>query len=159
MRDVDRPVYRSFRRERQLEERVNDSPDGEYRCRDGDERVQKNGAVLIVGADRRNMRGPTWMRVIGPVCMDQATVVMRRRVVVRVSVNEGRAYGGSLNSQRHKDGECLPDHHVDIVREDGYDVKGLYHDRCTGPSMRGACRPSRTGRGFTDHSGTTASTY
>jgi hypothetical protein len=96
-------------------------------CRDSEERVQKNRAVVILSVDRR--RGARMERerpcVAGPVRVHGTGAMMVGRMIVGMCVNEWRGQGSTLKGQRQHDCDYLA-HLRSLFADDGGQVKRAF---------------------------------
>ena len=96
----------------------------ERRSSGRDVRVQVHGAIVVFSINRRHISGTMRVGVMArPMYMDCPSAMMVGGVVIGVRVDEWRGQGGSVDSQRQRDGDYLPDH-CHILGEHGHGVKG-----------------------------------
>ena len=105
--DVDATMGRPLQRSRQFERRMRDGGHGKRRRGQGDKRIQTDGAVVILGAEGWPLRRMMLSSVTGPVRMNGPAVVMVRRVVVGMCVDERGVQSGGRERQRQGEGEQL----------------------------------------------------
>jgi small multidrug resistance family-3 protein len=106
--DVENALRGPFCRDRQLESTRSHGLGGERRYGDGDERVEKDGAIMVVGSNGRSLSRVVGLGVTGPMRVNRATVVVRSRVIIRMRVEKRSAQGRRQDGQRQRDRDDLP---------------------------------------------------
>jgi hypothetical protein len=124
---IEATVRSRFDRHRKLEHRRRDRRLQQQGRGYRDERVGKEGAIVIGGFYCGSVRWSRGMRVVRPVRMYGDTSVMRSRMVIRVQVDERRAECCCVNSDRERNGESLP-HCAPLFVTAGHDVKGNWEN-------------------------------
>src|SRR5262245_50615735 len=101
---------------------------GQRRYGYGNEGVEEDGAVVIGRAEYWHWGGKVrCSRVTGPMGVHRPAMMVRRRVIVRVRVDERGAQRRYLDGQRHRDGNHLP-HVPSLFGDCGDGVKGGARD-------------------------------
>jgi hypothetical protein len=122
---LDASMCRTFRRNRELERLLSDGDRRQRRRCNGDKCVQEDGAIVIIGPDRRVVSRMVRMLVAAPVTVNGATAVMCRRVIVGMRVQQRRRQGSPLDGERQRHGDQLS-HDTFILRNGGHAVKGTF---------------------------------
>jgi len=142
--DLHTPVRTRFSRNGQLPSAMCNAESEERRSSGRDVRVQVHGAIVVFSINRRHISGTMRVGVMArPMYMDCPSAMMVGGVVIGVCVDEWRGQGGSVNSQRQRDGDYLPDH-GHIVGEHGHGVKG---SACETIAAVNNCYSGRSPRG------------
>ena len=139
----------AFAWNRHLEDEVGGGAQDDRRRRHGDERVEEDGAIVIVGAHRRGIASMWRVRVATPMRVDRPAIMMWRRVLVRMGMDERRSQDTGLEGQHQRRGNRFP-HDVPIVRDAAHSVKRDPAVRCSAPHSQPAKESGRN-RNDEDH--------
>ena len=105
---IQAPVRGRFDRCWQLEHRRHEPRLHQQGRSDRDERIGKDGAIVIRGVYRGRVGWDRGMAMARPVRMDGDTAVMRSPIVIRAHVNQRCTEGCPWNGDRERNRDSLP---------------------------------------------------